>query len=307
MRSFNAGSFGQSDDPWFRVGDVGVTTTLALIGTGVASLFIYVVEGGARGFSKYFWMVTQSTGLGSPLDGQIWRIFTWPLVLEPGARVFWTLILFAIFFMLGSQVEAKMGRIPYTAFLAAITVVPAVLMIVVEVLTGIDGGVGGLRYLEFAVLIAFALAWPAARFWPGLPAWVIAAGIVVIEALQTVADRNWYGLLFGALVVALALILTRSMGHAEDADWIPRAPLPAVFAPSYGYGRPSRPSRPSRSRRRSNLRPVAPPDPVESDLADMEIDALLDQVATEGLDSLTKEQRKKLEDHSKRLRKRKDS
>ena len=38
---------------------------------------------------------------------------------------------------------------------------------------------------------------------------------------------------------------------------------------------------------------------------DMEIDALLDQVAERGLDSLTKDQRKRLEEHSKRLRKRK--
>ena len=70
-----------------------------------------------------------------------------------------------------------------------------------------------------------------------------------------------------------------------------------------GLPRGRRESRPSRARRKSNLKSVAP-DPVQSDLADMEIDALLDQVANEGLDSLTKAQRKRLEDHSKRLRKR---
>ena len=58
-----------------------------------------------------------------------------------------------------------------------------------------------------------------------------------------------------------------------------------------------------RSRVRGNLSAVPSP-PQPDPLMDMEIDALLDQVAERGLDSLTKDQRKRLEDHSKRLRKR---
>ena len=72
---------------------------------------------------------------------------------------------------------------------------------------------------------------------------------------------------------------------------------------------PSHPAQPRRrrSRGRGNLSAVpTPPRQAAADRSlDMEIDALLDQVAERGLDSLTKEQRKRLEDHSKRLRKRK--
>ncbi len=95
------------------------------------------------------------------------------------------------------------------------------------------------------------------------------------------------------------------MGLAESAAWIPRIPLPASLGGSPQSGGASRPSRPSRARRKSNLKAVAP-DPIQDDLAEMEIDALLDQVANDGLDSLTKAQRNRLEEHSKRMRKRKD-
>jgi hypothetical protein len=306
MRSFSSGSFGRNNDPWFRVGDVGVTTTIALTAMGAFSIFLYVIEGNQRTLSKYFWLTPRgiSTAAGpSVTEGGVWRIVTWPLFLEPGARIFFAAILIAIFYMLGSRVEEVMGRIRYARFLGFIIVLPAIAVVVLDLGLGIQGVAGGLRFPELAVLVAFALIYPEARFFFGLPAWGIAVGIVVIEALQTTADRNWFGLLLGTFVVGLATLLVRAMGLAQSATWIPHIPLPASLGGS-AQRSPGR-SRPSRARRKSNLRSVAP-DPVQDDLADMEIDALLDQVANEGLDSLTKAQRKRLEEHSKRMRKRKD-
>ena len=309
MRSFSSGSFGRSNDPWFRVGEVGVTTTIALTAMGIFSIFVYVAEGGTRALSKYFWLIPTGTdGSAGPAvaEGGVWRLFTWPLFLEPGARVFFAAILIAIFYMLGSQVEEVMGRIRYARFLVFIIVLPGIAVTVLDFGLGISGAAGGLRFPELAVLVAFALIYPEARFFFGIPAWGLALGIIVIEALQTTADRNWFGLLLGTFVVGLATLLVRAMGLAESASWIPRIPLPASLggAPQQGGQAPRR-SKPSRARRKSNLQAVAP-DPVQDDLADMEIDSLLDQVANEGLDSLTKAQRKRLEEHSKRMRKRKD-
>lgn len=309
MRSFSSGSFGRNNDPWFRVGDVGVTTTIALTAMGIFSIFVYVAEGNSRALSKFFWLTPRgfSSALGpSVVEGGVWRLFTWPLFLEPGARIFFAAILIAIFYMLGSRVEEVMGRVRYARFLAFIIVLPAIAVVILDLGLGISGVAGGLRFPELAVLVAFALIYPEARFFFGLPAWSIALGIIVIETLQTTADRNWFGLLLGAFVVGLATLLVRAMGLAESAAWIPRIPLPASLGgtPQPSSRREGR-SKPSRARRKTNLRSVTP-DPVADDLADMEIDALLDQVATEGLDSLTKAQRKRLEEHSKRMRKRKD-
>ncbi len=308
MRSFSSGSFGRSNDPWFRAGEVGVTTTIALTAMGVFSIFVYVAEGSSRAVSKYFWLTPRgfSSILGpSVTEGGVWRLFTWPLFLDDQTRVLNAVILIAIFYMLGSRVEEVMGRIRYTRFIVFIVVLPAIAVTILDVGLGITGVAGGLRSPELAILIAFALIYPEARFFFGIPAWAMALGIIVIELLQTMADRNWFGLLLGAFVVGLAGLLIRAMGLAESAGWIPRIPLPASLggAPQRG-GQPRR-SRPSRARRKTNLQSVAP-DPVQDDLAEMEIDSLLDQVANEGLDSLTKAQRKRLEEHSKRMRKRKD-
>lgn len=308
MRSFSSGSFGRSNDPWFRVGDVGVTTTIALTAMGVFSIFVYVAEGSSRALSKYFWLTPRgiSSVFGpSVTEGGVWRLFTWPLFLDNQTRVLNAVILIAIFYMLGSRVEEVMGRIRYTRFIAFIVVLPAVAVAVLDLGLGISGVAGGLRFPELAILIAFALIYPEARFFFGIPAWGMALGIIVIEALQTTADRNWFGLLLGTFVVVLATLLIRAMGLAESASWIPRIPLPASLGGSPQHASQARQSRPSRARRKTNLQAVTP-DPVQDDLADMEIDSLLDQVANEGLDSLTKAQRKRLEEHSKRMRKRKD-
>lgn len=315
MRSFSSGSFGRSNDPWFRVGEVGVTTTIALTAMGIFSVLVYTAEGNVRSFSRLFWLVP-ADGLvltnggavdpgASVAEGGVWRLFTWPLFLEPRARVFFAIILIAIFYMLGSRVEEVMGRIRYTRFIAFIIVLPGIAVTVLDLGLGITGVAGGLRFPELAVLVAFGLIYPEARFFFGIPAWGMALGIVIIEALQTVADRNWFGLILGLLVVGLATLLVRAMGLAESAAWIPRIPLPASLGGAPQQAGPSRRTKPSRARRKTKLKSVAP-DPIQDDLADMEIDSLLDQVANDGLDSLTKAQRKRLEEHSKRMRKNKD-
>lgn len=308
MRSFSSGSFGRSNDPWFRVGEVGVTTTIALTAMGVFSIFVYVAEGSTRALSKYFWLIPAGTdGSAGPSvsEGGVWRLFTWPLFLDDRTRVLSAVILIAIFYMLGSQVEEVMGRIRFTRFMAFIIILPGIAVTLLDLGLSIQGLAGGLRFPELAVLVAFALIYPEARFFFGIPAWGIAIGVILIEALQTTADRNWFGLLLGTFVVGLAVLLVRAMGLAESASWIPRIPLPASLGGSPQQGGQPRQPRPSRARRKSNLQSVAP-DPVHDDLADMEIDSLLDQVANDGLDSLTKAQRKRLEEHSKRMRKRKD-
>ncbi len=313
MRSFSAGNFGNTDDPWFRVGNINVTTTIAFVGIGIVGLLVWMIEGPSRSISQNFWLFGEAfrgfEGVGTAGGGQIWRIFTWPMFHEAGARVFWVILMFAIFFMLGSQLEAKMGRKVYTSFIATLIVVPSILVTLIQIGVPMQGAVGGLRFVELGVLIGFGLAFPEAVFFFGIPARFLAAGIVVIEFIQTVADRNTLGLVFGFLLVATALLAIRAFGHAPDDQWIPLIPVPAnlggTAAPKAAKksGGPNL-SRPSRKRAKSNLSVVPPTDPVQDDLNDMEIDSLLDQVANEGLDSLTKDQRKRLEQHSKRLRKR---
>lgn len=297
------------NQPWFRVGQLDVTTTVAVIGLGVFSMLIWAIEGAERTISRQLYLTPQELpGVGSVLEGQIWRLVTWPIPNEPD---FWTIILFAIFYMLGTQLENLLGRTQFLWFLVALTVIPALVVTLFDLLfSGFIGIGAGLRFVELGVLLAFVAQYPTARFWPGIPAWVLGAIVIGLEFLQALGDRNDFNLVLLFTTVAVSLIGIRSFGHADELPWVPRVSLPSFVT---GQGRPSRPasgsgggrSRRRRGRGRSNLSAVPSPSAGDA-MADMEIDALLDQVAEQGLDSLTKEQRKRLEEHSKRLRKKRD-
>lgn len=302
MRSFNMGGFGQSGDPWFRVGNVDVNTTIFVVGLGVLSIFVWAIEGPTHPLLGQLWFLPSDVA-----NGQVWRLITWPIPNDPDI---WTLLLLAIFFMLGSQLEAAMGRQRFAAYLVVLTVVPSVIATLYYLATDNNGLVLGLRFLELGVLVGFALRAPNARFWPGIPAWGIAAGIVVLDLLQYVGARGQtLSILFLLTAVATSLVMVRSFGLAEEADWIPKVPLPASLG-----GDPYRKSRSTSKRKRrgrGNLSVAPAPSPGAasqrrplSRLEEAEIDAILDQVSERGMDSLTPAQRKRLEEHSKRLRRR---
>jgi len=157
------------------------------------------------------------------------------------------------------------------------------------------------------VLVAFVAALPKAQFFFGIPGWALAGFLVAIRVLGLVTDRQWGALVFLMVLVAVALIGVRSLGFADEVEWIPSIALPASLT-----GQTTRPTKAPRAKRsprqaskKSHLSAVpSPTAKVNEELNDREIDELLDQVSADGIDSLSRAQRKRLEDHSKRLRKR---
>jgi hypothetical protein len=295
---YSSRRFGYSDDPWFRIGTFGVSTTVFVVGLGVISMIIWAAEGRYGPIFRELLLVSEHFTFGSVLEGEIWRLITWPIPNEPD---FWTIILFAIFYMLGSQIEALLGRWRFAFFLLALTVVPSVVVTALEALTGIEGWVGGLRMVEVGVLVAFAAQYSHARFWPGIPGWVIAVVIVGLDVLQYTSNRNWFALVVLACTVVVALLGIRAFGYATNLTWIPKLSL-ASSSGQAASGQSSSGWREPRSRRRSrdHLRAV----PSREESVTPEMDALLDQVSSQGLDSLTRKQRKQLEAHARRLRRR---
>jgi hypothetical protein len=295
--------FGSSDDPWFRVGNIDVSTTIFVTALGVFSMVIWAIEGEFGPIFRNLILISDNSFTGSVLEGQIWRLVTWPVPNEPN---FWTIVLLFVFFQLGTQVENLMGRKPFAWYLVGLTLVPAVIVTSVELLTGVQGFAAGLRFVELGVLIAFAAQWPKAQFFFGIPAWAITGAIVALDGLQIIGTRDDYSLVLWFCLIVTALVGFRSFGYAESFPQIPRIPLPASITGTATTQRAPKSSGGGRRRRRKNLRIVPPVNPANDRLAEMEIDALLDQVASEGLDSLTKQQRKRLEEHSKELRRRRE-
>ena len=295
-------NFGESDDPWFRVGQIAVTTTVIVSAMAVAYMFVWAFEGFDRPITTKL-LLYSGPFYGGVLKGEIWRLVTWPLPMEPSL---WTLLLVAVFWMLGSQLEALMGRVRFTFFLGVLTVVPALVMTALG-FAEIYGIAFGLRYVELGVLVAFATQYSKVRFWPGIPAWGLAGIIVGMAVLQAIGTRDGYELLLTLTVTALAPLTIRALGLAEHHDWLPKLPLPARLG-----GNPHRPSgnrqrkQPQPRSRRTHLSSVPPPPPAADVAAQAKIDALLDKMGEQGLESLTEAERRDLEDLSKRLRDKRD-
>lgn len=312
MRSFNLGSF-ENDDGWFRVGGIAATTTIIVTAISVMTMFLFAIEGrGGPVLGRLSFLPD------AVFNGQIWRLFTWAIPAMPFgmAPSIWSVLALFFYFYFGSMLERMMGRQLYTILLAAIAIMPAIVMTVLSLFynENFGIGVGYLGLLEVGVLCAFICANPTIRFFGSIPGWVLAAIFVGIDVLRYLGDQQYSLLLFELLIVAVAVLGVRAMGFAEDTTQIPKVPLP----PSLG-GSPYRKAdaarnatkkntrpkdRPVRKKKnRSNLRAVpSAPTPSVAEVNEKEMDDLLDLVSSGGLESLTPEQRRRLEELSKRLK-----
>ena len=296
-RKFRSG--GRSPlNPWFRVGEFDVTTTVLLIAAGVLSFIIYAVD---QAQFRHLFLNTREIR-----HGELWRVVTWPMVNRPS---FWSLLTLVFLYLFGRQVEAEMGRFKFAAFIGWITVIPAAIVAALNLQPVTVFAVrdyAAIVMIEVGIFVAFAAEFPGARFFFNISARVIAAVLVGIQLLQLVGDRFWDDVWMLILVVATSLVAMRAYGFASDLTFIPRLTWP------FGKRRGGRPRPASsggggkRKKRRGqpDLKVVTPayrPPVVDRGIQD-EIDTLLDKIAAQGLDSLTSDERQRLDRASRRLR-----
>ena len=299
-RKFRSG--GRSPlNPWFRVGEFDVTTTVLLIGAGVLSFILYAID--KTQFEHLFLDTYQIR------HGQVWRRVTWPLVNRPS---FWSLLTLVFMYLFGRQVEAEMGRYKFAALIGWITVVPAVIVAALNlqpVTVFFVQDFAAIVMIEVGVFVAFAAEFPGARFFFNISARVIAAVLVGIQLIQLIGDRFWDDVWMLLLVVATSLVAMRAYGYASDLTFIPRLAWPfgkkgrsgprpsSSGGGKSGGGRKRRKGQPELKVVTSAYRPPV----VDRGIQD-EIDTLLDKIAAQGLDSLTNEERQRLDRASRRLR-----
>jgi hypothetical protein len=296
-------------DGWFKIGSVDVTTTALIVGVGVLSMLLYALDPDTLFKGAYVSELVR--------DGEVWRLVTWPLV-NPPLRV-WDLINLAVFWFLGHWIEDDVRRKPYTVLVLAMTIIPAVLVTLFNLTN--ETGAGRWSAFSYSVVLLsigmisiFGIDHPNVKFFFGIPAWVIAAAIVFIDVLRNVGDRLWAQLILELLVIAVGLIGARQIGLLDNLAFIPRIKR---LAPASPYGGPT-PSRRGgggggRGRGRSRGRGrggdagtvvsgpwSAPSGPTPLEQA--ELDVLLDKISAGGIDSLTRQEKDRLNHLSKRMR-----
>ncbi len=300
-------------DGWFKLGTLDMTTTNIVVGLGLASMVLYAIAPDTAFYGAFI----------SPLvrDGELWRLVSWPLINPPS---FWSLIGLVFFWYFGHQVEEQIGRKPQAALLLAMTVIPAV---VVTLLNATNDGVNADRraaatssvsLLSLGLLCIFAMDRPNTPFFFGIPAWIVAAVIIAIDFLQLVGIRAWAQIILGALVIVVGVFGAAQRGLLLDYPWIPRIKaLGGGPVSPYGVPGSAKPKAKRFGKGRSRGKAKgggtsgnsvvagpwsAPASNGPTPLEQAELDVLLDRISAGGIDSLTPHEKERLNALSKRMR-----
>jgi membrane associated rhomboid family serine protease len=292
--SFSMPERRDASDPWFRIGTLDITTTMLVVIACVASLFVWAIS---QDVHQYLWLIPEDVK-----HGELWRLLTWPIANVPDL---WTVITIAIFWYFGKQVEGMLGRNKFGIMLLLLAVIPGIVGVL------LDTPQAGLAPVELAVFLVFVAEYPFVRFFFNIPAWAIGAVVVGIQVLQYLGNRDRNSIILLFVTIAVAALTARSMGLAQSLPWIPKIPYP---------------SRSRRQRRRTSRRGNGdvlngpwgsstrtepyrgalpqPPRPAEDPRDQAELDDLLDKISAGGMDGLSTEEKRRLNELSKRLRNR---
>jgi membrane associated rhomboid family serine protease len=269
-------------DPWFRVGTVDVGSAALLASLAALSFVVYAIEG-----PQHPILSRLTLDASDVQQGQVWRIATWPLANVPDIWVALTIFLLWSF---GSRLEAETGRVKMAGFLLTVIVVPGI----VSTLLGLDQA--GLDIVQLLVLLTFVAEYPHVRFFFGIPAWVLGVVITVLTIVQLTGNRDGSGLLFYLSALATGAIAGRAIGLLTAYPIIPKVPLPNPRGRT-----PKRAAKPKGKAvvqgpwGETSFTPTTADDQAE-------LDQLLDKISAGGMESLSKNDKQRLNELSKRLR-----
>lgn len=261
-------------DHWFKAGRTEVGTTLLVVGAVLVSWIVDVLvrmSTGGSGLAELLMFTPQQV-----MAGEVWRVVSWPLANQISI---WDVLNLFFFYLFGTELEAQLGKARMARLLAGIWAALTVAATIVGLGLNSWAMLAGIGMVQFIVLLLWIAEYPRRPFFFGIPAWVIGAVLVGVQALQMLAGRNILGLLEMALAFVLVALLARRLGLLRDYAWIPGQEAAA---------RPAKPGKPTRAAKEQAKRQAA------RAKDDARLDELLDLISAKGMDSLSPAQRREL-------------
>ncbi len=203
----------------------------------------------------------------------IWEFVTYAFLNVPSL---WFVVEMYLLLMFGSEVEKFLGRRAFIwLYLALLLAIPT--MLTALTVFGVPTLYWGSGSIHFAIFIAFAVIYPNAEIFFGIQAKWIALILLGINSLQSIAFGQWVAFSMLWMESACAYGMLR-MGGVKGFE------LPAFRAD------PQRPPKTLKARpKKVGAAGSERNDPFES------IDPLLEKISKQGIGSLTKRERERLE------------
>ncbi len=268
------------EEPLFHLGEFPVrliTLLVALHSSAMIAVSLVLASGHAAWIDL---LVYNSTAVA---HGQLWRLFTYAFVAVPSV---WFLFQMLMLWYFGREVENGLGWKRFAILYAGLILLGPLLLQAFGY-AGIPQTFAGAQAVNFAVFAAFVAMHPGAQFFFGVAARWVFLGLLVISALQRLADHKPAEVLVLLSSSLLAILLMRRAGFEEPLlgehfRWS----IPGVKRPGNGFSAPA-------SREKGRGKTAAPvavmPDPEQ------EMDRLLEKISRKGIGSLDAAERAALE------------
>ena len=219
------------------------------------------------------------------LHGGLWRCITYAFLHSPASlqSLFNFAMEMGLLFFFGLEVERFVGRRAFALLYATLILVTPLLFVVLALLRpGGDWVWVGSVTIHLGILVAFAMLYPSAEIFFRLQARWVTLGLLVVLSIFCLAQRDW-----PFFLVLCVEVLTAAAFIARLRGWLELPKFRRVEVP--GIRRGGTEGRFERSGSCGRKPETRHPDPIEA------IDPLLDKIAREGMQSLTDEERKRLE------------
>lgn len=263
---------------------VDVTTLLVgihILTMVVSAIAMTVMAGGMlESFSsivRWFGFIGEQA-----IRGKVWTVATYPFVHNIAMQHIWFAIDMLLFFWFGREVERHIGRNAFIWFYALLVTIPAVVIGLSSVVMSANPLFGS-RIIHFAVFIGFVTIYPNVQFFFGLIAKWLAWGFLGIFTLSALVQKDWSGMLYLWTTCGLAWFLLRSAGVGGGFSW---------FESMEGW-KEQRQEEKARARREAYER--------QKEQEENDVDAILEKISKEGIQSLNPEEKKLLERASRDL------
>jgi membrane associated rhomboid family serine protease len=221
---------------------------------------------------------------------RVWTLLTYPLVNPPSV---WLVIMCYMLWRFGEAVETHLGRASLVKLLLLLWIIAPALVAIFGIAGNRSLGCSGIAYIELGVFLAFATLYPHARLnliLFEIPVWLFAAVFVGVRVLMHLMDRNWseFTELVACIVTAWTFVRyeTGNLKLSRLPTLPKRSPAPQTARAAAGAVSSPKPQMPAK--------PAGPT-----------VDDLLDKISTQGMQSLTAEERRILDEASKDMQKRK--